>query len=155
MYVGWHSYQMVDADRLDIDRALLWMAAALTMLAYFAWDGSPPQSPLVAALGGSRTPRRIRLNSLLLAAILAIGVFVRLFQFGTLPPSGYLYFEEHINGGIGWEILHGDRPYAYPLERYSSALGQWTIGPSTFGLRWPMMAAGLSLSLRSTLCCAN
>ena len=141
MYVGWHSYQMVNDDRLDIDRALLWMGLALMMLAYFAWDGALPRVATPRSIVAYVRAHPVELA--VLAAIVAIGTFVRLFRFGDLPPSGYLYFEEHINAGIGWDILHGDRPYAYPLVRYSSALGQWLIGPSTFGLRAPMIAAGM------------
>jgi hypothetical protein len=141
-YLGWHSYRMVDHDRLDIDRALLWMAAALVMLAYFAWDGSLPRIWAVPrAVAGYVRAHPAELA--VLAGICVIGVFVRLFRYGDLPPNGYIYFEEHINGGIGWDILHGDRPYAYPLERYASALGQWLIGPSTTGLRGPQIAAGI------------
>ncbi len=144
MYVGWHSYKMVDADRLDIDRALLWIAAALLMLAYFAWDGSRPRlAAWPRSVAGYVRAHPIEL--LLLAAILAIGVFVRLFRYGTLPPSGYIYLEEHITGGVGWEILQGDRRFAYPLVMYSGALGQWLFGPSTFGLRSMTIAANIVL----------
>ncbi len=142
LYFGWHSYRMVDDDRLDIDRALLWMGAALALLAYFAWDGKLPMLtawPRCAVTYARAHP----IELLVLLGVFAIGIFVRLFRYGDLPPSGYLYFEEHINGGIGWTILQGDRPFAYPLERYASALGQWILGPSTLGLRAPLIAAGI------------
>lgn len=142
MYLGWHAYRMVDHDRLDIDRALLWMAAALVMLAYFAWDGSGPRIPIAPRTVAAYV-RAHPMELAVLAVVVGIGAFTRLFRYGDLPPSGYIYFEEHISGGIGWDILHGDRPYAYPLVRYSGALGQWLFGPSTFGLRSMMISAGI------------
>ena len=141
MYVGWHSYQMVYDDRLDIDRALLWMGLALVMLAYFAWDGALPRVATPRSIVSYVRAHPVELG--LLAVIVAIGTFVRLFRYGDLPPSGYIYFEEHINAGIGWDILQGDRPYAYPLVRYSQALGQWLFGPTTFGIRSTMIGAGI------------
>jgi len=142
VYFGWHSYRMVDDDRLDIDRALLWVGAALALLAYFAWNG---QRPAVAAWPRSVVAyvRAHPAELLTLLGIFAIGVFVRLFRYGSLPPNGYLYLEEHITGGVGWEILHGDRRFAYPLVMYSGALGQWLFGPSTLGLRSMTIAASI------------
>jgi hypothetical protein len=142
IYLGWHSYEMVDASALDLYRALLWIAAALVMLAYFAWDGSLPHlTTWPRAIIGYVKAHPVEL--LLLLAIFAIGVLVRLFRYGSLPPNGYVFMEEHIAGGVGWEILHGDRRFAYPIVMYSGALGQWLFGPSTLGLRSMTIAASI------------
>jgi len=142
LYVGWHGYRVTYDDRSQLGHALLWDLLALCLLSFFAWDGSLPR-PRRWPLAVRAYVRRHPVELGVLAAIVCIGLFVRLFRYGDLPPTGYLYLEEHINAGIAWDVLHGDRPYAYPLVRYSTALGLWLFGPSTFGLRAPVVAAGM------------
>jgi len=142
IYCGWHGYQIVDDHRLALGRALCWYALALLFMGYFAWDGSVPR----VAAWPPAVVSYVRAHPVELAAvagIVGIAAFVRLVEYGSLPPTGYLYLEEHINGGVAWNVLHGDRPYAYPLVRYSTALGLKLFGPSTLGLRSLPIATGI------------
>ena len=79
----------------------------------------------------------------LLALICAMGVFMRLWRYGTLPPSGFVFFEEHIYGGVQWDILQGDRTYIYLMHNYLGALAQSLLGPNTNGLRTHSVIAGI------------
>ncbi len=141
-YLGWRAYELVDRVRTDIDEASIYYAIALGLALYFTWDGGLPDVPSWPR----RTLAYIRAHPVelgVLAVICAAGIFVRLFRYGTLPPHGYVILEEHIYGGIQWDILRGSRPYIYPLPTYLGALSQWLIGPSTTGLRAHTLAAGI------------
>lgn len=141
-WCGWQGYQEADRERTGINEAVVYFAVAIALVAFFAWDGKFP-SPRTWP---SRTVAYVRAHPVelgVLAIISAVGVFVRLWQYGTLPPAGYLDFEEHIYAGVGWDVLQGARPYQYPTYIYSSALSQELFGPSTYALRAPSVTAGI------------
>jgi|CXWL01.1.fsa_nt_gi hypothetical protein len=141
-YCGWQGYELADRSRVAIEVAARWYAVALVLIAYFVWDGQRPHPsawpPRVIAY-----IREHPAELALLALICVVGAFVRLFRYGTLPPTGYIILEEHIYGGIQWDVLHGARPYIYPIPTYLGALSQWMLGPSTHGLRAYTIAIGI------------
>jgi hypothetical protein len=140
--LSWHAFSLFYASRANFDSAMAWYALAVAALCFFAWDGRP--------LGLRRWPERavsyIRahpIELLALGAVAAIAILTRFYRYGVLPPSGFLILEEHINGGVAWEILQGDRPLNYALVRYSTALGMSLLGPTTDGIRLPFVVASL------------
>jgi len=141
-YLGWHGYRLVDDGRANTDRAAGYYLIALVLALYFAWDGGLPD----LRSWPRRTVTYARTHPVelgVLATVCAAGIFVRLFRYGTLPPNGYIIFEEHIYGGIQWDVLQGARPYIYPLPTYLGALSMWLLGSSTHALRGQSIAAGI------------
>ncbi len=135
--------QTADLFLNDFDQAALWLGLALLALAVAAWRPLVPRlqpeswRPAIAAFW-----RAHRVEIVLFALIIAAGVFMRFFRFNTsLPPEIGLCCEEHINGGVAYDALHGDRPVLFPLVRWTSALGFLIFGETTFGLRvfFPVM----------------
>lgn len=142
--VGWYAYTLVRDDQSAINRAIWLYGAVLLLMTLVAWDGSRP----VIHTWPARVKAYARAHPVelaLLAVIVGVAAFVRLFEYGTLPPSGYIYFEEHINGGVAHRILEGERPYSYPLVRYSTALGMHIFGPTTLGMRAALFATGIAV----------
>ncbi len=142
LYFAWRAHSRFYDSRANFDGALPFYGLALLLLLYFAWQPRLPQmarSPQRAA--AALRAHRLEIGSFL--GVFAMGVFLRLHVYGELPPAGALVLEEHINGGVAWEILQGERPLNYLLVRYSTALGIWLFGPSTDGLRLVFVAAAI------------
>ncbi|MCH8950144.1 MAG: glycosyltransferase family 39 protein, partial [Chloroflexi bacterium] len=130
----------------DFDSAMLWLGLALLALLLAAW-----RPVRLALTPGAWRPaivslwRDHRLEIALFALIIGAGVFMRFFRFGdTLPPEIGLCCEEHINGGIAYNALHGERPLLFPLVRWTSALGFLVFGETTFGLRFFFPVMGVA-----------
>ena len=133
----------------DFDSAMLWLGLALIALLLAAWR---PARPARSALGPSAWRpaieslwRQHRLEIALFALIIGAGVFMRFFRFGdTLPPEIGLCCEEHINGGVAYDALAGERPLLFPLVRWTSALGFLVFGETSFGLRFFFPVMGVA-----------
>lgn len=144
--VAWRAYRITYDDRFALDRAFVWGLIAVGLLCFVAWERNSPVSVTRGVV--NRALAYVRANPVEvvgLTALSLLGVYVRLNQFGVLPPSQFICCEEHINGGVAWDILDGDRPVAYPLVRYATAFGIWLFGPTTLGLRVAMVAASIAV----------
>jgi hypothetical protein len=140
--IGRYAYNLVNEDKYALGTAVLWIGLGLIFIAYFAWNGQWPRVAAAPSIVWSYV-RTHPVELTCLSGIVGIAAFMRLWWYGELPPHDYLYLEEHINGGVAWSILNGDRVYNYPIVRYSTALGLWMFGPSTWGLRSAMVIAGI------------
>ncbi|MDI6857038.1 MAG: glycosyltransferase family 39 protein [Dehalococcoidia bacterium] len=137
----WGSLLLHDPRMLRFDDALVLYGVALLGLLVFAAGGLPDFE-----WGWRRRARGFlsqhRVELLLLAAIAAFAVFMRVYRLGTFPPDDGLAFEEHITGGVAYRILQGERPLFYPV-RYLVAASLATFGENTFGLRFAGIAMGV------------
>ena len=128
----------------NFDDAIGWLGAALLATLVVAWTPSTPATKprewpdqLLAWL------RSNWVELALLAALFAAGFFMRFFRFqDTLSPVDGLCCEEHINGGVAFRTLEGERPLLFPTERWASALGFMVFGENTLGLRFFFTALG-------------
>lgn len=128
----------------NFDSAALWLGLALLALLIVAWR---PKRPRIHTVQQNITKiwNEHYVEALLFAGIIGVGVFMRFFQFGsTLPPEIGLCCEEHINGGVAFDALDGDRPLLFPLVRWTSALGFLVFGETTMGLRFFFPVMGVA-----------
>jgi len=129
-------------DTAAFDTAALWLGLSLLCLALLSGHWRFPR-PAPLAAGALALIKRHWLELVLLSAIIAFVASLRLSAFHQYPPSGVIFGEEGINGRVAYQILHGDRPLAYPLTRYVTALGFLLFGENTTGLRLPFVLAGI------------
>ena len=128
----------------NFDSAMLWLGLALLATLVAAVEPRRlglPSLPTRSALTAFWRAHRVEV--LLFAAILAFGVFMRLYRFqDTLPPSNGLCCEENINGATAYAALQGQRPLLFLLVRWASAAGFLLFGETTLGLRFffPIMS---------------
>jgi hypothetical protein len=122
-----------------------WYGAALLALLVFAWDPALPRAEGGWRNAISRFWSKHRLEILLFAAILAFGIFMRLYKYGVLPPHDTVVFEEGINGGVAYRVLQGEPHLTFPLARYASAAGFFLFGENTLGLRFFFILSGIVL----------
>jgi len=125
--------------------ALRWYGVALLALIVFAWDPALPRAEGGWRNAISRFWSKHRLEILLFAAILAFGIFMRLYKYGVLPPHDTVVFEEGINGGVAYRVLQGEPHLTFPLARYASAAGFFLFGENTLGLRFFFILSGIVL----------
>ncbi|MEX0785451.1 MAG: glycosyltransferase family 39 protein, partial [Dehalococcoidia bacterium] len=120
----------------NFDQAMLWLGLALLATLVVAWRPSIPKLAVDRAALRSWARAHWR-EATLFALILGFGIFMRTYQFGgLLPPSDGLCCEEHINGGVAYLALEGDRPVQKALVRWASAGGFFLFGETTLGLRF-------------------
>jgi hypothetical protein len=138
-----HAYREYYDDMLVFDDMLPWYAASLILLFAAAANRS--------LLDCLIWPRRVMdytkahpIEVALLIAVVAMGVFVRVWRYGTLPPSNFLCCEEGINAGVAAAIDDGARPLGYPLVRYPTFAGVWAFGDNANGLRLPFVLFGIA-----------
>lgn len=140
---GRRAYQIFYADPLGFNDALPLYALAFGLLIIAAWN----RALLGAAGWPARAARYARAHPVelaLLLAILGMGAFIRLWKYGTLPPSDFLCCEEALNAGAARGVWDGARPLNYALVRYSTAFGLWAFGETTNGLRLPFVIIGIA-----------
>jgi len=127
------------------DAAMPWYGVALISLLAATW--STPVTPrwgvLVRRALQAVLDRRWELLAFL--GVLALTVFMRVYDFGYFPPSDGLAFEEAQTGGIGYRVLHdGFRPMDHPVAGYLAALGFELFGDSSTSLRVPFLVLGIA-----------
>jgi hypothetical protein len=122
----------------NFDKAALWLGLALLALLAAAWPARRPKlTPREWPRALAAFWRAHRIEILFFVAIFAFGVFMRLYRFGgTLPSPNGLCCEEHINGGVAYKALQGDRPLNFLLTRWTAAGGFLIFGENTLGLRF-------------------
>lgn len=122
----------------NFDEAALWLGLALLALLLAAWPGRRPTvAPREWPAAIAAFWRAHQIEILLFLAIFAFGVFMRVYRFnGTLPSPGSLCCEEHINGGVAYKALQGDRPLNFLITRWGAAGGFFIFGENTFGLHF-------------------
>lgn len=137
----WGSLLLHDPRMLRLDDALVIYGVALLGLLVFAAGGLPEfKWGWRSRVRGFLLRHRVEL--LLLAAIAAFAVFMRIYRFGAFPPDDALAFEEDISGGVAYRILQGERPLFYPV-RYLVAASFALFGENTLGLRFAGIAMGV------------
>ncbi len=126
------------------DDGAVWLGVALLATLVFAWTPVLARTDVrqwQAAI--ARWCRAHWLELLVVGGVLAFGFFMRFYRFqGTLAPLDGLCCEEHINGGVAYRVVEGDRPLPFPLARWASAVGFVLFGEDTFGLRIVFAAFG-------------
>jgi hypothetical protein len=130
----------------NFDEGALWLGLALLSLLIVAWPDSTPRVSLRAMWGALVSFWRAHWWELALFTLLfGFGVFMRVYEFGgSLPPANGLCCEEHINGGVAYRALQGERPLLYPLVRWGSAAGFLIFGETTLGLRFFFVVMGIA-----------
>ncbi|MEX1254947.1 MAG: glycosyltransferase family 39 protein [Dehalococcoidia bacterium] len=142
-FTGYHAYRVYYGDQHAFDDVLPWYALSFLLL----FTGAANRSLLDVLSWPGRALAYARAHPLemaLLAGVVAMGVFVRVWRYGTLPPSNLLCCEEGINAGVASAIEGGARPLSYPLVRYSTVFGIWAFGDDTNGLRLPFVILGIA-----------
>lgn len=130
----------------NFDAGVLWLGLALLATLLVAWR---PTLPKVSAGSWAAALREFWrahwVELLLFTLIFGFGIFMRTYRFGgTLPPADALCCEEHINGGVAYMALQGERPLLFPLERWGSAAGFLIFGENTLGLRFFFVVMGIA-----------
>ena len=139
-YLGWRA---LDARPFDLDVALPWYALCITCLIVSVISWRRPRLPRREAIASLAI--RHRWEILALVAIVGLALWVRLFEFGDLPPSGGLAYEEAQTGGIAYRIIHGGlRPIEFALTNYTAALGFRLFGYDAAGLRTPFLILSIA-----------
>ena len=139
-----NSPRSADLYLANFDSGVVWLGLSLLALILAAWRPSRPNLNSVReTIAKIWTEHYI--EALLFGGIIAIGVFMRFFNFqDTLPPGIGLCCEEHINGGVAYDALQGNRPILFPLVRWTSALGFLVFGETTLGLRFFFPVLGIA-----------
>ncbi len=141
--VALHASRIIDETLMHrFSEAIVWYGLALLLGLIFAWDvhvRSPARWR--SWLGSFWSGHRIEIVLFLL--ILGFGVFMRLYMYGTIPPSNTLVFEEGIDGGVAFRALHGDVQIPFAVTRYVTALGFLLLGYNALGLRIVFIVAGI------------
>lgn len=131
--------------QVNFDDGAPWLGLALLATLVAAWDPALPSRPSTWPAAVFDFVRAHRWELVFLGGILAFGVFMRLYRIGDgLPPSDTICCEEHINGGVAWRTLQGERVLTFPLERYGAAGGFLLFGQDTFGMRFFFIAMGIA-----------
>ena len=142
--MGVHASLILDEPAMRrFNEAMVWYGCALLALAVFAWDPRLPRAEEGWRNAISRFWSRHRLEILVFAALFGLGIFMRLYKYGVLPPHGTLVFEEGINGGVAYRALQGAPQLAFPVPRYASAAGFLLFGENTLGLRFFFILSGI------------
>jgi hypothetical protein len=140
--VGW---RLLDRNWQNFDTTLRWYGLSLILVVAVA-AALPTRKGLKA--GWSRLAviwTRHRWEVLGLGAVVGVAVFMRLYDFGRLPPSGGVGFEEAQTGGIAYGIIHdGVRPVEFAITNYAAALGFLLGGYDTTALRLPFLVIGIA-----------
>ncbi len=129
----------------NFDEAAIWLGLALLALLGAAL---PPARPAIAwrqwPSSLASFCRAHYIEIVLFVVIFSFGVFMRFYRFhGSLPSPEGLCCEEHINGGVAYKALLGDRPLNFLITRWGSAGGMLIFGENTLGLRvfFPVMSS--------------
>lgn len=125
------------------DPAMGCLGAGLVFLTVGVWEPWPP-----LRWGGRRFWRALRAHwweVLLVAFLLGVAAFMRVYRFGDLPPADGLGFEEYQTGGVAHRVLfYGFRPYEFPLTGLLPAATFAFLGENTFALRLPFLILGVA-----------
>ena len=144
---GWHAFRIFYDNRFALDDTLPWYGLAFALILAGALRRSTFDDLITGRARAVRYVRAHPVEMAVLAAIFGMGVFIRVWNYGTLPPDGFLCCEEGINAGVVGDIRDGTRPLNYALVRYSTAAGLWLFGDNTDGLRLPFVAFGIAAML--------
>ncbi len=141
--IALHATQVMDDQTTrHFYQALVWYGIALAVGLIFAWDVRVRPVPQWRGwLASFLSTHWIEI--LLFLLILAFGLFMRLYKYGTLPPTNSLTFEEGINGGIAFKAIHGEAEFTFVISRYASSLGFLLFGYNAFGLRIFYVVGGI------------
>ncbi|HLF70837.1 MAG TPA: glycosyltransferase family 39 protein, partial [Dehalococcoidia bacterium] len=137
------AWSLLDENGANFDAAMGWDAAALLLLVAIALPAVRIDGARLRGAGGWAAGHRVELA--LLGLVLAAGVFMRLYGFGTLPPTHGTGLEENQTGGLAWRILNdGKRPLEFAFTNYTAALGFSVFGYTPDGMRLPFLILGVA-----------
>ncbi len=133
-YLAFAHYEPSESRAPNFDETVGLLGLAVLCLAVVVWDGARP-NPTTWPARLTAFLRRHWWEFPLLLSIVGFAVFIRTFQFGEFPPSGFICCEENGRASDAYDVIRGARPLEYFFSRYPIALGFQIFGENTLGIR--------------------